>query len=65
MVSGNRWQKNIVRALRALDNYFDKIADCDLKVIITGSKSPLIKLRNDKRFIFIDYVEGSTLDWLL
>ncbi|STU40393.1 Putative mannosyltransferase B [Klebsiella pneumoniae] len=64
MVSGNRWQKNIVRALRALDNYFDKIADCDLKVIITGSKSPLIKLRNDKRFIFIDYVEGSTLDWL-
>ncbi|MFY0195271.1 glycosyltransferase family 4 protein [Raoultella planticola] len=64
LVSGNRWQKNIVRALRALDNYFDKVVDCELNVIITGCKVPLIKLRNEKRFIFIDYVERSTLDWL-
>ncbi|MEF3108398.1 glycosyltransferase [Raoultella sp. WB_B2P2-3] len=64
MVSGNRWQKNIVRALYALDSFFDRTEDSELKVIITGCRSPLINLRNEERFIFIDYVERSTLDWL-
>ncbi|EPO5772678.1 glycosyltransferase [Pluralibacter gergoviae] len=64
MVSGNRWQKNVLRAIRAFDNFFDKNPNSEYKVIITGLDEPLEKTRNSDKFIFIDYVEHETLHWL-
>lgn len=64
MVSGNRWQKNVLRAIRAFDNFFDKHPDSEYKVVITGLNKPLEKTRNIDKFIFIDYVAHETLHWL-
>lgn len=64
LVSGNRWLKNNFRALDALDQFYSKNSECKIKTIITGMSSVSVKLINKERFIFLDYLEKDSLDWL-
>lgn len=59
LVSGDRWLKNNLRAIIALDRLFSSNCLNGYKVIITGAKSPDIykyRIRNIDNFIFKGYV---------
>ena len=64
IVSGNRWIKNSVRAIIALDELFTEHPEISGKVIVTGikHKSDLsINIKNPNRFNFIGYVDETKL----
>ena len=64
LVSGNRWIKNNIRAIRALDELFTEHSNMEGSVVITGLSSCneiQYKIRNQKRFHFIGYVEEKEL----
>ncbi|AWV98044.1 glycosyltransferase family 4 protein [Arcticibacterium luteifluviistationis] len=64
LVSGNRWIKNSIRALKAFDEIFSERPNFEGKVIVTGIKQPKIlqkQIKNHSRFEFLDYVEESML----
>jgi glycosyltransferase involved in cell wall biosynthesis len=66
-VSGNRWIKNSIRALKAFDEIFSERPNSEGKVIITGIKQPKILqkyIKNYSRFEFLDYVDESILNSL-
>lgn len=59
MVSGNRWIKNNLRAIIALDIFFTKFPSKDFKAIVTGVENPSIfkyKIINRSNFVFKPYV---------
>lgn len=59
MVSGNRWLKNSIRAIKAFDFLFSRHKEIEGKVIITGLKSLSelnVKVKNKSRFICKGYV---------
>lgn len=64
MVSGNRWEKNTIRAIRAFERLFDEGKLDGIKVHITGLKS-LNTLRYDyrhpERFVAMGYVDDDEL----
>lgn len=64
MVSGNRWEKNVLRAIMALEILFDKGLLPDIHVNITGLKklSDLrYRFRHPDRFSALGYVSDSDL----
>ncbi|CAI0815795.1 glycosyltransferase [Serratia liquefaciens] len=63
LVSANRWMKNNYRAIKALDNFYNKNPGCELKTIVLGKKDPHPGIKNIEKFIFIDYVDYESLDW--
>lgn len=66
MVSGDRFEKNIYRAVLAFDNLFSKGFLCDKVVTITGcSKYPFWKeIKNKKRFNLLPYVSNNEMETL-
>lgn len=67
MVSGNRLEKNNLRAIMALDNLFSNGYLDDFKVRITGAKDAAnfrYKIHNPDRFHFMGYVDDKELDQL-
>ncbi|WP_173473409.1 glycosyltransferase [Fibrobacter succinogenes] len=64
IVSGNRWIKNSVRAIIALDELFTEHPEISGIVIVTGikQKSDLtINIKNPNRFVFVGYVDETKL----
>ena len=67
MVSGNRCEKNILRAIMALDDLFDIGCIKEFKVKITGAKDSSnfrYIIRNKDRFEFMGYVDDYELEQL-
>lgn len=67
IVSGNRWLKNGIRAIIALDQLFSEHPDWNGKVVITGLKKSsdvAIHIANKERFVFMGYVDEATLKGL-
>lgn len=67
LVSGNRWEKNCLRAIMALDRLFKDGFLKDFKVKVTGAKDACIyryKIQNPDRFDFLGYVSESELEQL-
>ncbi len=64
MVSGNRWEKNVLRAIMAFEQLFDAGLLPGYKVHITGIKSPgdiRYKYRHPDRFVALGYVDDAEL----
>lgn len=67
MVSGNRWEKNNLRAIIALDRLFSYGYFRDYSAIITGVSDANIykyKIVNPDKFTFAGYVEDNDLEQL-
>lgn len=68
MVSGNRCEKNAIRAIKAFDEIFsDNETFRDFKVLITGAKNESdfnIRIKNKENFTFLGYVDETTLESL-
>ncbi len=65
LISANRWQKNVYRALLAFDELFSSGCIKDKRVVVLGCSSQVSffnKLTNIDKFEFIDYVEKTTLE---
>ncbi|MDE7386168.1 MAG: glycosyltransferase [Muribaculaceae bacterium] len=64
MVSGNRWEKNVLRAIMAFERLFDAGLLADYKVHITGLRalSDLrYRYRHPDRFVALGYVDDAEL----
>lgn len=64
LISGNRWLKNNMRSILALDSLFSENRGLEQKVVVTGVTNPevfLSRLRNKDRFVFYDYVSEAFL----
>ncbi len=64
LVSGNRWQKNAIRAFIAFDELFSERPEFEGKVFVTGlSKGDFLRyqIKNIDRFKFLGYVEEHIL----
>jgi glycosyltransferase involved in cell wall biosynthesis len=62
LVSANRWIKNNIRAILALDQLFSEAKLKDKKVVVLGLPNDhLVKLKNRSKFVFKDYVEINEL----
>lgn len=67
MVSGNRWEKNNLRAIMALDRLFSNGFLEGYTARITGAKDASIykyKIKNPERFHFMGYVDEHELEQL-
>lgn len=67
IVSGNRWLKNSVRAMLALDELITEHPDFEGIVVVTGLKEINevdVKIKNLDRFVFLEYVEENQLKGL-
>lgn len=67
LVSANRWIKNVVRAVQALDSIYTMRPDLDLKTVVLGcprEASFVVPVRNPKQFIFRPYVPHGELQTL-
>lgn len=56
--------KNNLRAIKALDEFYLKNDNCQIKTVVTGMSSVTIDLKNKDKFIFLGYIEKASLDWL-
>ena len=66
-VSGNRWEKNNLRAIEAFDRLLSYGLIKDVRMKVTGAKSASIykyKLRNPEAFDFLGYVSEDELERL-
>lgn len=66
-VSGNRWEKNNLRAVMAFDRLVtDGRLPQDVKMIVTGIRDNIFKYRvkNPDRFVFLGYVDDDVLEQL-
>jgi glycosyltransferase involved in cell wall biosynthesis len=67
MISANRWEKNICRAVEAFDTLFTHNQLGDKRVVIAGSSSNcyfLKKIRNKDRFQLLPYLSETELECL-
>ncbi len=67
LIGGNRWIKNAYRGIKALDEIFTEHEKLDYRVVVIGGKnlkSIFLKLKNDRNFIFTDYIEDYELEIL-
>lgn len=67
LVSGNRWEKNNLRAIMALDKLFSMGYLKEYNVRITGAKDASnyrYKIQNSHKFIFSGYVDEDELEQL-
>lgn len=64
MVSGNRWEKNNLRAILAFDKLVSAGLMKDTKAIVTGCKSGMYdkKVKNRSSFKFLGYVDEKELE---
>lgn len=64
LVSGNRWEKNNLRALIALDRLYSDGIISDFKTVVTGVKDSSCyryRFRNPEKFQFVGYVDDARL----
>lgn len=64
LVSGNRWLKNCIRAIKALDELFTERPDFESRVVVTGLKDLSyisVKINNPDRFECVGYVDTEEL----
>lgn len=67
IVSANRWEKNGLRAIQALDELISSNLIKDTKVYVTGAKSADVfsyKIKNPENFVFKGYVSDEELKQL-
>lgn len=66
MTNGNRYEKNVYRAVKAFDNLFDKGLLPDAKIVITGGKKISWKkeIKHIARYVLLDYVSSEDLEAL-
>lgn len=67
LVSGNRWVKNCVRAIKAFDQLFGEHPLLKGKVVILGIRKTsdiVVKINNPNRFIFLGYSNEHALNGL-
>lgn len=64
LVSGNRWMKNNYRAMRAIANFYSKNPGCTIKTVVTGIDKIPSEFSQDDRFVFLNYIEADSLNWL-
>jgi len=66
MVSGNRWEKNNLRAVLAFDRLVSAGMIKDMKAIVTGCKKGMYegKVKNPSAFEFLGYVDEKKLESL-
>lgn len=66
IISANRWLKNSYRAVRALDDMYDRNLLCNIDVVVVGlGENSFIKLlKNKNRFHVKDYVPAEELEAL-
>jgi len=66
MINGERWTKNIYRAVLAFDDLFSDFKEIDKKVIVTGTDNPgfVRNIKNRNRFKFLGYISDSGLEYL-
>lgn len=67
MVSGNRWVKNCLRAIKAFDKLFTNGFLDGYQVRIAGAEDASVyryKIKNLDRFVFMGYVDDPTLEQL-
>lgn len=66
IVNGNRYEKNVYRAIMALTYIFDGGQMLDTKVVITGGAKMAFKteIRNENQFVLLDYVSNEELEGL-
>ena len=64
LVSGNRWEKNNLRAIIALDRLYTDGIISDTKTVVTGVRNASVfryRLRNPDKFEFPGYVDDDQL----
>lgn len=66
LIGGDRWIKNVFRAMKSIDALLSKKLLKNMKVIVVGkiSKSIQNKIKNKSYFIFKDYVSTEELEVL-
>lgn len=67
LVSANRWTKNAVRAVRALDGLFGARPQLTERVVVLGSDAMverMTQVRHRERFVFHDFVNPRELELL-
>lgn len=66
LVSGNRWEKNNLRAIQAFDNLISNNLIADVKMKITGTDGTKFryKIKNPDCFEFLGYVDDHKLEEL-
>lgn len=67
LVSANRWEKNNLRAIMALDRLFNNGFINDFNVVVTGAKDSSLfsySIKNKKKFSFVGYVDDEELNQL-
>lgn len=65
LVSANRWEKNNLRAIKALDKLFSENSLKEYRVLITGADTSDIfryTIKNKEKFIFKGYVSDDELE---
>ena len=67
LISGNRWTKNVFRAIMALDEIFSDHPETDKRALILGVDNPVTftrHIKNRNRFVFFGYVDELELELL-
>jgi glycosyltransferase involved in cell wall biosynthesis len=67
LIGGNRWRKNVLRAIRALDEIFSDYPEIDKRVLVLGVDDPdrfARYIKNGEKFDFFGYVEDLELELL-
>lgn len=64
LVSANRWLKNSYRAVKAFDDLYSKYPNISQKIVLTGLEKNIFNLKNEDKFIFLDYVDREVLEYL-
>ncbi len=67
LTSADRWMKNPIRAIQALDELFSERMDFEGKVVLTGINSVSeikTRIHNIERFVFLGYVSNEELKTL-
>jgi len=68
LISANRWCKNTLRAVEAIDTIYSEFPGIQYPTVLLGASRPQIFRRvvaNEDRFRFLGYVERDKLDCLL
>jgi glycosyltransferase involved in cell wall biosynthesis len=67
LIGGNRWIKNSIRGIQALDEIFSQQRCLDKKAVVVGGQglqSIFLNIRNKESFVFTDYIEDFELEIL-
>ncbi|GAB5381764.1 MAG: glycosyltransferase [Aliiglaciecola sp.] len=62
IINGNRWIKNSYRALCALESFYKKNPNCEIKTLVLGLAKPPKRFRHHPLFEFKGYVSREELE---